>query len=202
MIEKYIKEKLQELMEHSNCEKRHVACLITDANEHIISVGVNYHKDGVCDCCSTKTAEHAEMVALDALPNRYDMPLTAYISHKPCQNCRGQLETVCEEVIVHEMSERLKTCPETDTIDDILEEREHTHGDFKESSRFVQATKAAMQSTPNWLELGSDQQEALHMIQHKIGRALYGNHNFYDTWCDISGYAKLVCERLKNESSD
>jgi hypothetical protein len=41
-----------------------------------------------------------------------------------------------------------------------------------------------------------DQQEALDMICHKIGRIINGDPNYADSWHDIAGYAQLVANRL------
>jgi len=35
------------------------------------------------------------------------------------------------------------------------------------------------------------------MICHKIGRIVNGDPNYYDSWADIAGYAKLVSDRLE-----
>ncbi len=45
--------------------------------------------------------------------------------------------------------------------------------------------------------LTDDQQEALDMICHKIGRIINGDPNYADSWVDIAGYAKLVADRLE-----
>lgn len=44
--------------------------------------------------------------------------------------------------------------------------------------------------------LSDDQQEALDMICSKIGRIVNGDENHSDHWLDISGYAKLVADRM------
>lgn len=44
--------------------------------------------------------------------------------------------------------------------------------------------------------LAPDQQEALDMICHKIGRILNGDPDYADSWHDIAGYAQLVADRL------
>ena len=45
-------------------------------------------------------------------------------------------------------------------------------------------------------QLADDQQEALDMICHKIGRIINGDPDYADSWHDIAGYAQLVCDRL------
>jgi len=44
--------------------------------------------------------------------------------------------------------------------------------------------------------LRDDQQEALDMICHKIGRIINGDPDYADSWHDIAGYAQLVADRL------
>jgi hypothetical protein len=48
-------------------------------------------------------------------------------------------------------------------------------------------------------KLEYDQQEALDMICHKIGRILNGDPDYADSWHDIAGYAQLVANRLNND---
>jgi hypothetical protein len=133
--------------------------------------------------------------------------LHAFITHKPCDKCLSVLKTVCASVTVKELSERFKDPRDAqarpdnyeanmDAVDAILQERESTHGDFNESSRFVQSIKTLMESTPNWEDLRDNQKESLHMVVHKIGRILYGNPCTKDHWDDCAGYSKLggVCD--------
>lgn len=82
------------------------------------------------------------------------------------------------------------------TIEEMLEERGATHGDFTEHAAVTQGIKAVFRKTRNWLHLDPVQQESLEMFAHKIGRILAGNPNHPDHWDDIAGYARLVSERL------
>jgi len=99
-------EMVDEIASKSNCEKRHVACVITDDNGVMVATGFNTHVDGVCDCSTTKTAVHAEVMAINSIPiySRSD-DLYAYINHAPCERCGQLLNTVCNEVHVQESSE-------------------------------------------------------------------------------------------------
>jgi Domain of unknown function (DUF6378) len=47
--------------------------------------------------------------------------------------------------------------------------------------------------------LAHDQQEALDMIFHKIGRIINGDPDYSDSWVDIAGYATLVAIRLQEK---
>ena len=54
---------------------------------------------------------------------------------------------------------------------------------------------------PGWRKLADDQREALEMTAHKIGRILNGDPNYIDSWHDISGYVRLVEQRLEKEQA-
>ncbi len=45
--------------------------------------------------------------------------------------------------------------------------------------------------------LAPDQQEALDMVCHKVGRIVNGDPDYADSWIDIAGYTKLVADRLE-----
>lgn len=81
-------------------------------------------------------------------------------------------------------------------INQILDERQKTHGNFKMHAQTAQYLKATMRATEKWNELEWEQKEALEMIAHKIARILCGNADFQDHWTDISGYATLVGREL------
>lgn len=81
-------------------------------------------------------------------------------------------------------------------IDATLQDRGKTYGNFFSQSAIALKIKQAMATSPNWLTLESDQREALDMIAVKIARILNGDPRHHDSWHDISGYAKLVADRL------
>ncbi len=80
------------------------------------------------------------------------------------------------------------------TIDDILIERNSTHGSFADNGRIAQALKNIMRSGPNWNHLDGVEREALDMICSKISRIVSGKLHFPDNWQDITGYATLALE--------
>lgn len=82
------------------------------------------------------------------------------------------------------------------SIEETLQERHNTYGDFAGHARITQSIKRAMIDTPNWRTLSDDKREALEMIAHKIGRILNGDPEYKDSWHDIIGYTKLVDETL------
>lgn len=87
------------------------------------------------------------------------------------------------------------------TTDSILQERGKTHGDFKENSEISQDIKIDMLGSSNWTKLTPSQRESLHMIAHKIGRILSGDHNYKDHWDDIAGYATLISKQINGNPS-
>lgn len=84
-------------------------------------------------------------------------------------------------------------------VNNTLNERGSTHGEFNVSARTVQTLKRAMRNSPNWEKLADSQKESLEMIQHKIGRILHGNPNHADSWHDIAGYATLIDNSLPSK---
>lgn len=82
-------------------------------------------------------------------------------------------------------------------IKSILAERQTTHGDFSDNARVAQDLKLIVDAEP--ANLSDVQREALHMICHKIARILAGDPNYDDVWLDISGYAQLVVDRIKQD---
>jgi len=94
----------------------------------------------------------------------------------------------------------------TDSISATLSERGKRYGRFFNHAMITQhlkdvifqyASKHRADGSP-WL--APDQQEALDMICHKIGRILNGDPDYDDSWHDIAGYAQLVADRLNGQS--
>lgn len=83
---------------------------------------------------------------------------------------------------------------ENAVIDDTLNNRGNTHGDFTQNALISQQLKRIAYAHGG--KLNDQQAEALDMIFHKIARILAGDPNFKDHWHDIQGYAKLVEDRL------
>lgn len=84
-------------------------------------------------------------------------------------------------------------------IDSILEERGKRYGKFVDHAQVTQNLKDTIHDALNGHNkyLTADQQEALDMICHKIGRIVNGDPDYADSWDDIAGYAKLVGDRLR-----
>ena len=80
------------------------------------------------------------------------------------------------------------------SIQDILLERNETHGSFAENARIAQGIKAIIRTGANWSRLTPIQKEAFDQKASKWGRILSGNPNFADHWNDDIGYSTLVLE--------
>lgn len=81
-----------------------------------------------------------------------------------------------------------------------LEERGKRYGCFIGHAFVAQDIKRviAEQLQTRNKTLSYDQQEALDMIAHKIGRIINGDPDYADSWHDIAGYAQLVADRLND----
>lgn len=82
-----------------------------------------------------------------------------------------------------------------DNITQTLQERGQRYGKFKDHAAVTQQLKAVIAHNLR-RDLAVDQQEALDMICHKIGRIVNGDPDYADSWHDIAGYAQLVADRL------
>ena len=82
------------------------------------------------------------------------------------------------------------------SVQQTLEDRNATHGDFADHARATQMLKTVIQNQPGWKNLNAMQRESLDMIACKMARILAGNPNFKDHYVDIQGYAKLIEDRL------
>jgi hypothetical protein len=86
-----------------------------------------------------------------------------------------------------------------DKVTEVLEERGSRYGKFTGHAAITMTLKDAIRrhrEINRKDKLSDDQQEALDMICHKIGRIVNGDPNYVDSWVDIAGYAMLVADRL------
>jgi hypothetical protein len=92
----------------------------------------------------------------------------------------------------------------TENIHATLAERGSRYGDFLGHAQVTMGLKQviAAELQHRGKSLHADQQEALDMICHKIGRIINGDANYDDSWRDIAGYAQLVCDRLVRETRE
>lgn len=87
-------------------------------------------------------------------------------------------------------------------VQEVLDEREKTHGDYIKVANLTRSLMANMEYSKNWDELYPFQQESLHMIAVKIARILEGNSEELDSPLDIAGYAMLMFQNLKRIRSN
>jgi hypothetical protein len=90
------------------------------------------------------------------------------------------------------------------SVEQTLEERGKRYGEFPDHAIVTQTLKRVIAEELNLRNkvLAPDQQEALDMICHKIGRIVNGDADYADSWHDIAGYAKLVDDRLTKAAND
>lgn len=81
-------------------------------------------------------------------------------------------------------------------INDILNERQKTHGDYVSVSEIYSEIKSSL---ANGVHNNVDArfETALDMIAMKMARIVCGNPNEIQHWEDIAGYATLVMMELK-----
>lgn len=86
-------------------------------------------------------------------------------------------------------------------IKETLEERGKRYGDFYGHAKITQRLKHVIESElyDRGKKLSFDQQEALEMIFHKIGRIINGDPDYIDSWHDIAGYSQLVVDNLQKK---
>lgn len=80
-----------------------------------------------------------------------------------------------------------------------LHNRGATYGSFSEHARITQAFKIMLEEelTDKEKVLPDYQQEALHMVFHKLGRVVNGDHMYIDSWRDMVGYLQLVVDIME-----
>ena len=76
-------------------------------------------------------------------------------------------------------------------INDTLDCRARTYGNYEDHARITQNIKAAMADSRNWDDLSAHLKETLEMLAHKVGRILNGEQNYIDSVRDCVGYLKL-----------
>lgn len=81
-------------------------------------------------------------------------------------------------------------------INQILSDREQTHGSFREVAGYSQAIKNLLRSSRNWERLDVTQAQALEVIADKVARILCGDPAHPDHWQDGAGYFELVVRDL------
>ena len=84
-----------------------------------------------------------------------------------------------------------------DKLQEVLQDRGESYGDYEVMSVFVQTLKELMDSrSPRYTPV---MRESIDMICLKMGRLAVGDVTKVDTWRDIAGYAELVAEILEKQ---
>jgi len=84
-------------------------------------------------------------------------------------------------------------------IQNVLNERQTTHGDFADHAEVTQSIKIAMQASKKWNDLTDIQKESLEMVAHKMGRICSGNPDVLDHYLDSIGYLQLAVNELRQK---
>ena len=89
------------------------------------------------------------------------------------------------------------------SIDATLAERQSTYGSFEDVAFVTENIMSVLGSVRvNGLsELPHTHRMALYMIASKMARIVNGDFNHFDSWHDISGYAKLVEDLIKENNN-
>jgi len=77
-------------------------------------------------------------------------------------------------------------------VQNILNAREKTHGNYREVARIAQEFRAIMRNSVGWERMSDEQREALDSMATKFGRLGSGDPHFRDHWDDLAGYATLA----------
>jgi len=86
----------------------------------------------------------------------------------------------------------------TSSVGKTLEQNSHMYGNFAERAKIIQDLKTIMKKGRRWNSMSDDKKESLEMIVHKISRIVNGDPEYKDSWHDISGYAQLIEDTLKD----
>ena len=153
-----------------------------------------------------KTKKRLIIEAREAFPNLNAWQISkrvgchvSYVHKVESDSLKEKVESA-KQTEMFEDVEHVSVSP-SDTIDAVLDERGSRYGKFESHAEITQTLKreAARYLTRQRKELSFDQQEALDMIFHKIGRIINGDPDYADSWVDIAGYAKLVADRLEGK---
>lgn len=95
----------------SKCIDKQVVCIITDRNNHVLSVGVNTVEACNKDCHNKEArlcvVRHAEVVAVENLsPINRQRAARAYVSLFPCAPCQSVIAPIVDEIVTFGMAHK------------------------------------------------------------------------------------------------
>jgi len=87
-------------------------------------------------------------------------------------------------------------------MNDLLNQRETTHGDFRRTASTAQRIKAALEDGEAWAwnDMSPVMRESLHLIATKLARIVEGDPCEMDHWTDLIGYSQLVLVYLNKQA--
>lgn len=80
---------------------------------------------------------------------------------------------------------------EPSSAEEVIKERQSTHGEFHECAEVSQDIMRALRKGRRFKDLSDAQVEALQMVAHKMHRIVCGNPDHDDHWLDGAGYFTL-----------
>ena len=76
-------------------------------------------------------------------------------------------------------------------IDDMIKDREATHGAFGDTAGIAQALKTTLRLTKNWDGLPAESKEALEQLSTQLSRILTGDANAAEHWNKAAASMRL-----------
>jgi hypothetical protein len=76
-------------------------------------------------------------------------------------------------------------------IDDMIKDREASHGVFHDTAGIAQALKTTMRLTKNWESLPAESKEALEQASTQLSRILTGDANIAEHWNKAAASLRL-----------
>lgn len=160
---------------------------VVDLKKYQESVEIAFHKGADIECLNRYTEDTPKEWTICSTPV-FDWDVFNY---------RVKIPTAMNEI-----TESKKSLNKAiGVVETMLSEREKTHGNFRDHARCTQRLKAVLRDELEIMgrTLTMEQQEALDMVFHKIGRMVAGDANFIDHWDDLAGYSTLVAKILRGE---
>ena len=87
-------------------------------------------------------------------------------------------------------------------INEILNQREATHGNYADVAWLSQTMKNPLRSHCNWALLGAPMAQSLDLQCDKMARIVAGLSTEKDHWLDIQGYAQLALREIEKGEGD
>jgi len=84
-------------------------------------------------------------------------------------------------------------------LETILAARKSKYGKMSDVAEFTQKTEELMRELPGYKAADETVRECLHMVIHKIGRAVSGDPYYDDNPKDIQGYCERWIEAIPKQ---